>query len=243
MPITHHPECCATVRNKQVIYRGHAVRHSYTSLKEFQQCPRKYHEKRVLKLHPYVQGPEAAFGDYVHQALEAAGKHGTPLPPDLAPYQWVVDDVIKRMPGDVRYEHEFSLTKTGTAIPHNDWNRKFWLGKADVLALVGDTAIVLDFKTGKSKYPDTDQLELMALYTFMEFPQVNTVKGMLLFLNDAVTHATVHSRADFSKMYQKFFAITQEVAHAQDSGSWPEYKSPLCPWCPCTTCPNWRQKP
>jgi hypothetical protein len=217
--------------------------HSYTALKQFQNCERQYHEVRVLKRFPYVQSAEAEFGDRAHKALELAGRDGVPLPPEFAAYQWVVDDIIKRLPGQVYFEYEFSLSSMGNPVPVRDWNRKYWMGKADVLAIDGDHAICIDHKTGKSKYPDPEQLDLMAMFTFNAFPQVNRVSGMLLFLQDGVTETTSHTRADLLGLSNKFHRITKDIQMATDSGAWKENPTPLCAWCPVTECSNWKPKP
>lgn len=216
--------------------------HSYTALKQFQNCPRQYHEVRVLKLHPYVQSAEAEFGDRAHKALELAGRDGIPLPPEFAAYQWVIDDIVKQLPGELHFEYEFSLSSMGNPVPVRDWNRKYWMGKADVLAIDGTHAICIDYKTGKSKYPDPEQLDLMALFTFNTFPEVERVSGMLLFLQDGVTETTSHTRADLLALSNKFHSITRDIAFANESGQWKENKTPLCGWCPCTTCPNWKER-
>ena len=217
--------------------------HSYTSMKQFQNCPRQYHESRVLKLHPYVQTPEAEFGDRAHKALELAGRDGVPLPAEFANYQWVVDDIINRLPGHKYFEYEFSQSKMGSKMDKWDWKNKFWTGKADVLAIDGDHAVVADWKTGKSKYPDPDQLDLMACFTFSEFPQVNKVSGMLLFLQDGHTETRVFTRDRLHMLYGKFIDVTKQIEFAHESGQWKENKTPLCAWCPCTTCPNWKPRP
>lgn len=217
--------------------------HSYTSLSQFQKCERQYHEVRVLKRFPYVSSPEAEFGDRAHKALEAAARDGVPLPPEFAAYQWVLDDFVARLPGQLHYEYEFSLSSMGNPVPPRDWNRKYWMGKADVMAIDGEHAIVADYKTGKSKYPDTEQLDLMAMCTFNTFPQVTKVSGVLLFLQDAVTSMTVHTRGDLLKLSNKFHSVTKDIELAQASGVWKEKPSALCPWCPVTECSNWKPKP
>ena len=213
--------------------------HSYTSLRQFQQCPRQYHEVRVLKRFPYVQSPEAVFGEEAHKALELAGTHGTPLPEKFAPYQWAVDGIMAQLSPDAQYEYDFSFSATGSPVAPNAWAQKFWSGKADVFAVSADTAIVVDWKTGKSGYPDKAQLELMAYFAFMAKPEVNTVHGVLVFLQDAklVTHS--YYRKDITAIHTKWWDVVREIKLCEDSGAWEEKPSALCPWCPVTECSNW----
>lgn len=217
--------------------------HSYTSLKQFDNCPRQYHEVRVLKKYPFVKTAESEFGDRAHKALELCGRDGIPLPDEFKNYQWVIDDIVRRLPGTVTYEHEFSLSASGSVVPHRAWNQKYWTGKADVLAINGDHAIVIDWKTGSSRYPDPDQLEMMGMFTLMQFPQINRVSGMLLFLQDGTAETAEVSRSTFSVISGKFYTSAKNIEFAQDSGKWPMNKTGLCPYCPVTDCPNWKPKP
>jgi len=50
------------------------------------------------------------------------------------------------------------------------------------LIIQEDRAYVIDYKTGKPKFAETDQLELLALAVFKHYPQVKKVKAGLLFV-------------------------------------------------------------
>ena len=216
---------------------------SYSSLKKFEDCPRQYHEVRVLKKYPYVQTAEAEFGDRARKALELCGRDGIPLPAEFTNYQWFIDDIVRRLPGKVYFEAEFSFNEAGVPVPAHMWKQKHWMGKADVLALDGRVAYVIDIKTGKSKYPDEEQLDLMAVFTMMQHPDVEEVRGMLVFLQDGVTATRIVTKDQFMGLYQKFKRVIHDIAVAQASGVWQEKPTPLCGWCPVTDCPNWKPKP
>lgn len=213
---------------------------SYSSLKMLDTCPRQFHEVKVLKLHPFRASPESEFGNRAHEALEKYLKFKTPLPAEFAAYQWVCEQVIDTMPG-AQAEYEFSFDRTGNKVGARDWTNKFWMGLADVLDIDGTHAFVLDYKTGKSKFPDVEQLELMAMFTFLAFPVVETVSGLLLFLQDGVTapedgSARWSRAADFDRLWTKWTSKARQAeVHAQH-GAWPEKPNNLCAWCPSTTC-------
>lgn len=217
--------------------------HSYSSLKDFKDCEKKYHEVRVLKKYPFVKTVESEFGDRAHKALELCGRDGIPLPEEFKAYQWAIDDLVRKLPGQVYFEHEFSLSRTGSKVPPRDWNNKFWMGKADVLAIDGKVAYVIDWKTGKSKYPDPAQIDTMAMFTFMDFPAVEEVRGLLVFLQDAVTETKIITRAEIPRLSQMHYGAVKDIEFAQESGRWVMKPTGLCPWCPVTDCPNWKPKP
>jgi hypothetical protein len=59
----------------------------------------------------------------------------------------------------------------------------YWVrGIADLLIVDGDTAYIVDYKTGKPTYADPNQLKLMALMVFANFPAVQKIKSGLMFL-------------------------------------------------------------
>jgi hypothetical protein len=49
---------------------------SYSSLKEYENCPRKYHQMRVLQNYKIEPTPQMIYGTEVHKALEDYVKRG-----------------------------------------------------------------------------------------------------------------------------------------------------------------------
>jgi len=111
-------------------------------------------------------------------------------------------------------------------------------GIADLLIVDDDnlTAWVVDYKTGNNKYPDREQLKLMALMVFAHFPHIRKVNAALLFVvkNDLVKFSmTVDEKDPAWWDYRERIA---RIEQAYDTGVWNPRPSPLCPWCPVTTC-------
>lgn len=223
---------------------------SYSALSKADKCPRQYHEVRILKRFPYMPGPEAQFGDAAHEALEMAlikfntGQKPV-LPAPFTGYQWVVDDLFPLLPDHAEPEHRFDFTAEWVPCGEKDWRVRRWTGLADILAWVNQAhALVVDYKTGKSGFPDVDQLELMALFTFVHYPMCQTVDAKLLFLNDAkVVDYQATRLADFDWLKAKWEGKMNNVIFRLQSGAWEEAASPLCPWCPVKECSNWRPPP
>ena len=121
------------------------------------------------------------FGKEVHQAAEDYIGKGTPIPEK---YKFIepVLQILEKMPGEKLVEYKMGLTKE--LEPCGFFDEKVWFrGVGDLIILDGDTASVIDYKTGKSsQYADTKQLELMALAVFKHFPEVTKVKAGLAFV-------------------------------------------------------------
>jgi hypothetical protein len=192
---------------------------SYSSLGLFQQCPRKYYHLRVLK---DIKEPETTailYGKEVHLALEEYIRDGKPVPVQFKEFTEIAD-MLKAMPGDKLCEYKMGLTKDIQACGFFDENVWF-RGVADLLIINGDTARVIDYKTGKSsEFADKKQLELMSLAVFKHFPKVRTVKAGLIFLvaNDFV-------KADFDKKdapltWLKWIQETDRLEEAHEVNVW-----------------------
>ena len=154
---------------------------SYSSISLFQQCPRKYYRLRVAK--DIVEPPQQhlIYGTDVHKAAEDYVCKGIDLPAKYSAFKNMLD-TLKKIPGEKHCEYEMGLTKDlePCAFKAPDvWFR----GIADLLVIDGDSAHIIDYKTGKSsQYADTKQIELLALLTFKHFRQVKTIKAGLVFL-------------------------------------------------------------
>ena len=98
------------------------------------------------------------------------------------------------------------------------------------------TVKVVDYKTGNNKYPDREQLKLMSLMVFAHFPHIRKVSSALLFVvkDDMVKHSMTLDQTEAEWWNYRRRVARVEQAHA--TGVWNPTPTPLCPWCPVTTC-------
>ena len=128
--------------------------------------------------------------------------------------------MLKAIPGDKLCEYKMGLTKDIQACGFFDENVWF-RGVADLLIINGDTARVIDYKTGKSsEFADVKQLELMALAVFKHFPKVRRVKAGLVFLvaNDFVR--AEYDKKDAPLSWLKWIQETDRIQAAHDTNVW-----------------------
>lgn len=211
---------------------------SHSSLKDYEGCARRYHEVKVLKKFPFKDTQATLYGKEYHTAAELYIRDGTPLPEQFAFSKDMLDALIKK-PGRKLCEQQMALT---VDLQPCDWKSKeVWVrGIADLLIVDDDnlTAWVVDYKTGNNKYPDREQLKLMALMVFAHHPHIRKVNAALLFVikNDMVKYQLSVDEKDPHWWDYRERVARIEQAHA--SGVWNPRPSPLCPWCPVTTCEN-----
>jgi hypothetical protein len=209
---------------------------SHSALKDFEGCPRRYHEVKVLNNYPFQETEATYYGKEFHTAAELYIRDGNPLPSQFSYAQEVLDALLAK-PGRKLCEYEMGITKTLEPCSFNDKNR--WVrGIADLLIIDDDnlTATVVDYKTGNNKYPDVDQLKLMSLMVFKHFPHIRMVKSALLFVvkNDMVKHRMALDDAE-----PEWWRYRERVAKLEQcfaNNVWNPKSSGLCPWCPVKTC-------
>lgn len=218
--------------------------HSYSSISQFLKCQHQYHQVRVLKRFKYIQSAEAVEGERVHALLEKAARARVYID-DSPRLNEVLDKYvyIRDNPYDeCMFEYDFSLLEDGSKVPPNRWDIKFWNGKADVLGIRGITATVVDYKTGSNKYPDKLQLELMALLTFLSFPQITDVEGVLAFITHNTEVREAYRRSTFKPTFDKLYDITHDISLTASAGTWSMNPTALCGWCDVTDCPHWHNR-
>ena len=153
---------------------------SYSALKQYQNCPKQYYEIKVAQNYTIIPSEKMIYGTEVHKALEDYVRDGVALVKNYERFKSVVDELIA-IPGTKYPEYEMALTKDRKVCAIDDPGR--WVrGIVDLLIVDGENAFIVDYKTGSNKYPDPKQLRLMALMTFAHFPEVQKIKGGLLFV-------------------------------------------------------------
>ena len=213
-----------------------AVTWSHSALKDYEGCPRRYHEVKVLKNYTFQDTQATLYGKDFHEAAEHYIKDNTPLPKHFEFMQDILD-ALKVKPGRKLCEYEMGITKDLRPCSFYDENR--WVrGIADLIIIDDDnlTARVVDYKTGNNKYPDRDQLTLMSLMVFAHFPHIRRVTSALLFVlkNDMVKSSMlVGEAADAWGNYRERVA---RIEKAHETNVWNPKPTPLCGWCAVKTC-------
>lgn len=218
-----------------------ALAHSYSSIKDFEGCPRRYHEVRILKKFKSKDTEATLYGTAVHKAFEEHIRDKKPLPESFANYKPFVEP-LANAEGDIRCEERMAIKADFS--PCEFFDKAVWFrGIPDYLAINHEKGIarVADYKTGKSsRYADTAQLELMAAMVMLHHPEVNTVKGVLLFvvINDVIK--AEFARADLPTILSKWAGRADAIEKAVDLGVWNPRSSALCKFCPVSSCENHR---
>lgn len=211
--------------------------HSYSSIKDFESCAKKYHEVRILKRFKQGDTQATLYGTEVHKACEEFIRDKKPLPTHFENYLPFVEPFAE-LSGEFHCELKMAIREDFT--PCEFFDKGVWFrGIPDLLIVDREkgTARVVDWKTGKSsRYADTAQLELLAGMVFSHYPEVTKVRGALVFLvaNDVVK--AEFTRDQYAEIMSKWAGKADQIVQALGHGTWNPRPGPLCKFCPVHDC-------
>jgi len=214
---------------------------SYSSLKLFETCPKKYHAERITKEVPFSDTDATIYGKELHLAAEEYIRDGKPIDPRFGFIQPYLDKLID-IPGEKLCEIKVGIKKDeGRLVACDFFDPAVWFrGVADLVILGDDKAWIVDYKSGKNaKYADTRQLALMAAAIFLKHPQIKKVKASLLFVisKDFI-------KEDFNAEYglsifSELSGLLTAREAAYNNDVWNPRPNGLCKkWCKVQSCPH-----
>ncbi len=215
---------------------------SFSSIKTFDQCPKKYYHTKVIKDYEENFNTEAIlYGNEFHQAAEDYVSGETNKLDPRFEYAKTALDKLKNMQGEKLCEYKMGLTENLEAcefFSHNVWYR----GVADLIIINKDTGVakVIDYKTGKSaKYADKGQLELMALCVFKHFPEIKVVRSGLLFVVCNAFVKETYTVLNQTELWRKWLISYGLLEKAYDKDVWNPRPTGLCrAHCVVMECPH-----
>lgn len=212
---------------------------SYSSLKLFETCPKKYHAERITKEVPFSDTDATLYGKELHTAAELYIKEGTPIDPRFAFIQPYLDK-LNGIAGDKYCEIKLGVKKNdGRLVACDFFDPDVWFrGVADLVIIDGEKAYVVDYKTSKSaRYADTRQLALMAAALFLKYPEIKKIKTSLLFVvsKDFIKEDFM---ADWGlNVFSELNGLLEQRAKAYENDVWNPIPNGLCRrWCKVLSC-------
>lgn len=220
---------------------------SYSSLSTFEQCPRKWRHRYVIRDYEEPPQEHLAYGIQVHKCFEDRVAKGVQLPAHLEKFEPLMQ-VLTAFPSvEMLVEHEVGLTEAlePTAFKAPDtWYR----GVIDLAIIGGDRAILADYKSGQRR-TDFTQLKLFAATTFTHKPEIRSIKMLYLWTKfgdgSKKAPARLFDSQDVTRDWtHKFWASmlprVNRMRYAFDNNAYFEKPGPLCGWCyekSCRYCP------
>lgn len=217
---------------------------SYSSIKTFEQCPRKYYHLRIAKDVKDEGSDATQYGTDVHKAAEDYVKGGVPIPPKFGYMEPVVSRLID-LPGIKYTELKLGLKKTGSTYEPCGFFDKdvWWRGVADFVSVDDTRGFSVDYKTGKNaRYADTKQLDLVAGALFVHYPSLKRIKSGLAYVVSDEWVEKRHQQDKLEDYLSVFDEQLNQLEEAEASGVWNAKSGPLCGWCPVSSCEHWKPR-
>tara|TARA_R110000796_G_scaffold63184_3_gene145729 strand:+ start:3134 stop:3790 length:657 start_codon:yes stop_codon:yes gene_type:complete len=206
--------------------------HSFSAIKMYENCPKRYYHQRVLKEVKDQGGEATIWGERVHKFLEDRLAKATELPQEVARYDPLCQSIVKlAIGGELLVEQQLTLN---VALEPTSWfSKDAWMRSiVDVLVIRGDEAIMFDWKTGKRR-PDFSQLELFALQVFKHYPEVKRVRTAFVWLKDLSMDHETYTRDNEPELWARLMNKVVRIEKSLETENWPAKPSGLCNWCPC----------
>ena len=134
---------------------------SFSSLKTFEQCPRKYYHTKVAKDVVEPDTTATMYGKSAHTVAEEYIRDNKPIPPAFE-YMKGTLDALNKLEGEKLCEVKLGLTKNLEACAFNA-PTVWWHGIADLVVINRKKGLAhsVDYKTSKSaRYADRKSTRL-----------------------------------------------------------------------------------
>ena len=208
-----------------------SLSHSYSSIKMYENCPKRYYHQRITKEVEDVGSAATIYGTRVHADLEERLANGKKLTEETSKHESLCSEILKTK-SEVLVEQKMCLTKEFTPttwMAKDAWFRSI----VDVLLLNEKSATVMDWKTGKRR-PDFMQLELFAMQVFFHYPKIEKVITSFVWLKELGTDTKVFKRdKDLQSIINKFLIKLKHIYTSVKTDNWIPKPSGLCRFCPC----------
>jgi hypothetical protein len=210
---------------------------SYSKLKAYEDCPRRYYETQVAK--NYTDSTtDQTWGNAVHAAMAQALRDGKPLPTKFQICQRWVNEVRNVKGGELLIEDDCQWAITREFQPTAWFAKNVWLRCiADAVVLKYPAGMVVDWKAGKSANVDPIQLLLTSLMMFIQFPKLDRVVSLFVWLKE--DHKTVQTifREEAVEHWAAIMPRVERLAEATRRNNFPPVPNRFCRnWCPVESC-------
>ena len=199
---------------------------SYSRFSTYTTCPKK---AKYLYIDKFKEAESEALinGSKVHKKLEEYLTYpGMDVPEGTHPkFHDMLDNLIHQ---GAKPEESWAFNADWK--PCGPWAEGVWVrGKFDAYYITEDnTLVMIDFKTGKVRPINQEQLDLYALMGFKKFPMVDKIVTELWYVEEG-THLVTNYHRDQLPCMEKEWNARSKPMLADTTFS--ERPSALCGWC------------
>lgn len=209
---------------------------SFSVLSMFEQCAKKYFH---IKIQKDAKDSDSSFshdGKAVHDAMFKRVIKGVALPLPMRIHEkWAA--AFERRKGEKHGEMKLCLN--GKFEPVDWFAKDAWVRAiVDLLIIDGDTATVVDWKTGKVRI-DWTQLKLTVAILSRLMPEIKKFNMVFVWLKDSKISSESISKDDIKEVWMELLPRVKKIEEAKKTTTFTATDGPLCRYCPVHQCPHW----
>lgn len=211
---------------------------SYSRLKNYRTCPKRYFHCDVNKDVPFEETDEIKWGHDVHAALANRISKGIQLPEGMRQWDKWAQQILTGA-GKIEVEQKMAFSETFEAKGYFE-DGVWFRGVGDVIKISPDkmVAAAYDWKTGKI-VEDSEQLQLMAQCVFSKHPEVQAVLTKFVWLKEDAETTQVFKRSDMPMFWVNLRPEIEALKQAEAELNFPATPNRLCgKYCPVMQCPH-----
>ena len=214
------------------------MKHSHSSIKCFENCPRLYKEKYITYSYREPKSQYADWGTTVHKHLEDRVKKGVPLPTELSTLVPIMD-IIEKYPGAINVEQKLAVDAQLRPVEYKD--KSAWVRAiVDLTKINGSAGFVTDYKTGNVR-DDDSQLQLSSVLLMANHPELQSILAMFLWSKVGKITKLDIKREQYIPIWDSFMYRIRKIEDAAQDDNFVPRRSWLCAYChlkTCEFCPN-----
>ena len=213
---------------------------SYSVLSMFEQCAKKYFHIKIQKDAKDSNSSFSSEGKEIHDAMFKRVIKGIALPLPIRHLEkWAAR--FADAPHDERHG-EMKMCLNNKFEPVDWFAPDAWVRAiVDLLIIRGDTAIIVDWKTGKKRI-DWTQLQLTAAVLSRLMPEIKNFKLVFVWLKSSEVSSMQLELAEIRPIWMTLLPRVKEIEQAKLTTSFPATESGLCRYCPVSQCPHWVER-
>jgi hypothetical protein len=217
---------------------------SYTKLRDYRTCPRKYNETTVLKKYVEPLTPALEDGNHLHEAFKRRVEQNLSMPTAYKNFNdWGNEAAKIIVPGQLTLcEKEIAISREFKETGYFDKN--VWLRvKLDLVKIFPHPqgkdkafAQIIDYKNGKP-HEEIIQLALYAQAVFSAFWNVVAVRCEYWWTQIHDKSHELFERGDMDELWRELLPELTKMEQAHKDNNFPPKKNGLCKaHCPVIDC-------
>jgi hypothetical protein len=224
-------------RDKPMAPQAKPIVWSYTMLNTYAEvCPHQFFHRYITKTVKFVESQAVRDGNEVHTAFEQRLGGRRPFPPHL---QHCEQFAAPLDPYPKAVEQWYGITADGQACESRAPN-VFLRGKLDCSVIQDTTALLWDWKNGRSAYEKPFELEIGGLLLKARNPYLVTITGRYAYTKENKI-SVPYDLSDTDRTLASVNAIVREIEQDLQTGQFEKRQSGLCGYCDVRTCEHNRK--